>query len=345
MKFITKKNWKLVVTLGTLAALAILIFAAREQILETFANFRKVDSAALPLMIVWQALEYHAYAKMYQDLFRILGERIRYKSLLRVALELNFVNNVFPSGGVSGVSYFALRMRDADVPGSKSTIVQFTKFIFIFVSFQILMGLGLIALALGGGVNNFTILVAGSLFTLLLVSSVGIGIIISSRRRINAFFSFFARFVNRFIHIFRRSSPETINMERAHRVFDDLHDNYVVLRRNWQELKRPFLFALLCNVCEILTIYTVYVAFGHWVNPGAVILGYAVASFSGLISVLPGGVGIYEATMTAIMAAAGVPAGVSLPVTVMYRILNMLIQLPIGYYFYNRRLNKQPLQS
>jgi uncharacterized protein (TIRG00374 family) len=98
---------------------------------------------------------------------------------------------------------------------------------------------------------------------------------------------------------------------------------------------------LIANITEILAIYVVYLAFGEAVNIGAVILAYAVANFAGLISVLPGGVGIYEALMTAVMATAGVPAAVSLPVIVMYRVLNTIIQLPPGYYFYHQNIVSQ----
>lgn len=84
----------------------------------------------------------------------------------------------------------------------------------------------------------------------------------------------------------------------------------------------------------------VYVAFGEWINPGAIIIALAVANFAGFISVLPGGVGIFEALMTTVLIAAGVPAALSLSVTVTYRILNMLIQLPAGYYFYHKMLRE-----
>ncbi len=84
----------------------------------------------------------------------------------------------------------------------------------------------------------------------------------------------------------------------------------------------------------------VFVAFGHWINPGSVILAYAVANFAGLVSVLPGGVGIYEALMTAVMVAGGVPAALSLPVVVMYRVLSTIMQLPPGYYLYHKNLQK-----
>ena len=54
---------------------------------------------------------------------------------------------------------------------------------------------------------------------------------------------------------------------------------------------------------------------------------------------LPGGVGIYEALMTAVLVATGVPAAVSIPVTVMYRVLSMLVQLPPGYYYYHKTIH------
>jgi uncharacterized membrane protein YbhN (UPF0104 family) len=82
----------------------------------------------------------------------------------------------------------------------------------------------------------------------------------------------------------------------------------------------------------------VYVAFGRLVNVGAVILAYAVANFAGLISVLPAGIGIYEGLMTAVLVATGISAGLSIPVTIMYRVLNMAIQLTPGYYFYQKAL-------
>jgi len=330
----------LFVTIVTFTALAILIYAVREQIFDTISNLGRVNTWALPAMLLWQGLNYHSYAKFYQHLFRVLGERIRYRPLLRVSLELNFINNVFPSGGVSGISYFALRMRDAGVPASKSTVVQFAKFIFIFMSFQILLGVALILLAIGGNVNRFTILVAGALFTLLVVGSVGLAFVIGSKRRINSFFTYITKFINRIIHIFRRHRPETINIAKARHAFDELHNNYLLLKSNFGALKKPVFFALLCNIAEVATIYTVYVAFGHFVNPGAVILAYAVASFAGIISVLPGGVGIFEGVMTAVLAAAGIPPGLSIPVTIMYRVLNMLIQLPPGYYLYYKNMHR-----
>src|SRR6202007_1301767 len=102
----------------------------------------------------------------------------------------------------------------------------------------------------------------------------------------------------------------------------------------------PFWYALLANVTEVLALYVVYLAFGQYVNVGAVILAYAVANFAGLISVLPAGIGIYEGLMTAVLAATGFPAKISIPVTLMYRVINMFIQLLPGYYFYQKAIKE-----
>ena len=343
MHTISKGKWKVILTTVTFGALAILIFAIRSQIWETILNLGRVNALALLTMLVWQGLNYHSYAKLYQYYFRILGERIRYRPMLRVTLELNFINNVFPSGGVSSFSYFGLRMKDADVPGSKSALVQLAKFLTVFVSFQILLAIGLFLLAVEGKANSVTILVAGSLATLLLVATFALAFIIGSKTRINSFFTVIARVINRIIHVFRRRHPETINVARVRDMFTQLHENYLLLKSDLHALRKPFWWSFIANVSEVLTIYSVYVAFGQYVNPGAVILAYAVANFAGLISVLPGGVGIYEALMTAVLAAAGVNPALSIPVTIMYRILNMTIQLPPGYYFYHKNLHRKHL--
>lgn len=340
-----RARWKLIVNIVTFAALGILIFFTRKQIVDTFHNLSSVNASLLLLMIPLQIWNYDAYTRMYRHTLSLIGEKVSYKNLYRTTLELNFVNHVFPSGGVSGFSYFSLRLKSFGVPGAKSTLAQIMRFILIFASFEVLLVVGLLMLAIGGQAGSFMLLISGSLATALLIVTLGGAYMIGTKSRIDGFFSFATKSLNKLIHVFRRDHPETINIERARKAVEDLHTNYMILRKDIKSLKRPFIFALFANFTEIACIYVTYLAFGHWVNPGAVIIAYAIANFAGLISIFPGGVGVYEALMTATLAAAGVPPAVSLPVTVMYRILAMVLQLPIGYFFYSRFMNKERLAA
>jgi uncharacterized protein (TIRG00374 family) len=335
-----RKHWKVAVNVITVAALAGLVVALHSQIIDTFRQIGQVKWWILLLIIPIELLNYDAQAKIYKKLFAIVGTKVSYKHMYKLSLELNFVNHVFPSGGVSGISYFGVRMRNNHVTGARAALVQLMKLVLLFVSFEVLILLGVLIMAVDGGVSGLVILLAGSITTMLVLGTCGFVYIIGSARRIDTFFVFMTRALNRLIHVVRPQHPETINIARARKVFSDLHENYLLFQSKLPELRKPFLYALVANVTEVAAVYVVYLAFDEVVNLGAVILAYAVANFAGLISVLPGGVGVYEALMTGVLAIAGIPVALSIPVTVMYRVLSMLVQVPPGYYLYHRALSR-----
>ena len=336
-----QRRWKLILNILTLLALAGLVLAVKEEIVGTLANIRHAQGWILLSMVPIQLVNYHAQTKLYQSLFSVVGNNLTYRFLYRTSLELNFVNHVFPSGGVTGISYFALRMRKGEeLTGSKASLVQVMKLMLLFISFELILVFGLICLAVVGKISNMTMLVAASVSTLLFVGTLLFAYVVGSKHRITAFFSLLTRMLNRFVRTFIPSRPEVIKIDATKKVFDDFHDNYRVIRNNLSKLKKPFWYALLANITEILSIYVVYLAFGETVNIGAIILAYSVANFAGLVSVLPGGVGIYEALMTAVLATVGVPIGVSIPIIITYRLINTLIQVPPGYYYYHKAIKE-----
>ncbi|OGL25804.1 hypothetical protein A3E49_01010 [Candidatus Saccharibacteria bacterium RIFCSPHIGHO2_12_FULL_49_19] len=335
-----KARWRLMLTIITLAFLALLIWGLRDEIREVLNDIGKVNTFALLLLIPLQIINYDAYVRLYRSFFKILDEKTDYWPMFKVTNELNFVNQILPSGGVSGISYFSIRMRGLGVSGAKATLAQAMKLLLLFVSFQPLLILGVLLLAARGHAGSFVMLVAGSLITLLIVGTVLGVYIIESRKRISSTLLFLTRVANGFIHLFRRHSTETINLAGAEVAFNNVYENYVVLKRNWRQLKWPFIHTMVANVTEIAKLYVVYLAFGELVNVGAVILAYSVANFAGLISVLPAGIGIYEALMTGVLVATGIPASLSIPVTIMYRVLSMTMVLVPGYFFYHRAISK-----
>lgn len=334
-------KWRAVLTVFTLIALAMLIYVTRQEIAETISNLGRVNGVILFAILLWQALSYNAYSRMYQRYFAMFNKKIPYRDMLKITLEMNFVNNVFPTAGVSGFSYFGVRMKEFKVSAGTATTVQLMRFVSVFLSFQVLLVVGLLALAIEGRASSLVILIASSLVTLLAVGTLVLVYIVSDKRRINSFMVFLAKIVNWLLHKLHLGGRESIKLHKVEELFGELHENYVFMRGRISSLKAPLGYALLANICDIAIIYTVYLAFGSPVNIGAVIIAYAIANFAGLISVLPGGIGIYEGLTTATLLAAGVPAAISIPVVIMFRVLSMLMQLPIGYFFYHKNLNRK----
>jgi uncharacterized protein (TIRG00374 family) len=335
-----RRRWKLIINVVTIMALVLLVIALHKQILDVFEQLDEVQWWLLFLIIPLEILNYDAQANVYKKLFAIVGNQLSYKHLFKVSLELNFVNHVFPSGGVTGISYFGLRMRSTNVTGAKATLVHLMKLVLLFLSFEVLVLLGVILMALDGSINSMVILIAGSLTTAMVLGTFGFVYVVGSARRIDTFFTSITKLLNRLIHVVRPNYPETINIARAKGTVNELHENYMLFQSKLKDLRNPFIYSLIANFTELMVIYVVYLAFGEAVNFGAVILAYAIANFAGFVSVLPGGVGVYEALMTGVMAAAGVPVALSIPAVVMYRVLSTLVQLPPGYYLYHKALSE-----
>lgn len=337
-----RRRWKLLLNIATIIAMVLFLFLIRDQIAETVDNIGRIHWWVLIIIALLQLWNYDAQTRLYLSLFQIVGNRFSYKNMFIAALELNFINNVFPSGGVSGISYFGARLRSDTVTAGKATLVQMMKLLMLYVSFEVLLVIGIFMVAVEGHINDLVLTAAVAISTALVFGTVLFVYILGSKKRVEQFFRFIRRFVNKTVRVFTRNPHRArIELEHVHFLLMELHDNFRTIKSSYKELKWPLVHALFANLSEILCIYIVYIAFGDWVNFGAIIIAYSVANFAGLISVLPGGVGIYEALMTTVLVAAGIPAALSLPVTITYRVLTAAIQLPPGYYFYHKALNNK----
>lgn len=334
------KSFKLWFNVFTIIGLAVLIYFSRNQIIETFKKLSDLNFYWLVLIIPLQIINYLSVAKFYQSYLRELGENIKTKELYSTALEINFINNVFPSGGVSGFGYLRSRLKRMGVPTSKSTLTQLSRHSLTFVSFIVYLLFAIFLLSIFGNASRFMVFISLIIIFLVIGGATLLIYVISSSSRINKFVAILPNLVNYFFNKVRKNKKPTINVEKIERTFSQLHDEYTHIRKNWTSLKKPFLWTMLMNLTELSTIFVVYLAFGSLVNPGAIIVAYAVASMAGLVSILPGGVGVYEGLMTAILASAGIPNALALSATLVYRVLTMVIFLPIGFVLYQIALRK-----
>ena len=332
---------KIIINVITILALLVLIYVSWPQITEGLKEIGGAKWSIIALMIPVQIFNFFAVGMIYYTYFmshRHTG--VTKKNMFKVALELNFVNHVFPSGGVAGFTYLGYRMKHYGVAVARTTLAQTLRFVLTFVSFLILLFIGLFMLSFGDSSSGVTLFIGLSVaFITLFGTMLGV-FIISDEKRIKAFTAFLPRLINAVLKPFKKHRNNTIDVERVEHLFGDLHKDYAELMKDRNKLKKPFFWALAVNASEVLTIYLAYLALGQIVNPGAVILAYSIASFAGLVSILPGGIGVYEALMTTTLAAAGVPRALALSATLIYRIFTMIVFVPVGFVLYQQALKK-----
>jgi uncharacterized protein (TIRG00374 family) len=126
----------------------------------------------------------------------------------------------------------------------------------------------------------------------------------------------------------RKSAPMTALPDRLVRERNRIRD---VLGRKWKE-------AVLLSSGRLLfdygTLLATIRATGAKPNPSLVLLAYAVAGLLALIPVTPGGLGIVEAGLSALLILVGVPSGDAVVATLGYRIISYWLPIVVGPFAY-----------
>lgn len=331
---------KLWLNLITFGALALIIFFAWGDIVHAFQKMATLNVWVLLLIIPAQFFSYFALGRMFYFFFKATGVQLSMKQLFAPMLELNFVNHIFPSGGASGFSYLTLRLKPYGVSTAKSTLAQIARFVFTFLAYVALLFVALFILALQGSVNPLVVLAVSSIAFTVLFSTGVLMFVVSDESRIDRFTNTVAVWINKIIHIVRRKHPETISLKGVRKMFLELHEDYMLVRGNLRGMLPVLRWAIVTNLAEVSILYIAFLAHGTWVNPGAVLIALVVANLVGLVAVLPGGVGLYEPLMTAVLISGGIPAALALSATLVYRVISLLVSLLTGYFLYQRALHR-----
>jgi uncharacterized protein (TIRG00374 family) len=71
-------------------------------------------------------------------------------------------------------------------------------------------------------------------------------------------------------------------------------------------------------------------AFGHWVDPVALLVAYGVANIAAALPITPGGLGVVEATVTSILVGFGTPRSIAIWGVIGWRLVNFWLPIPAG---------------
>jgi uncharacterized protein (TIRG00374 family) len=95
----------------------------------------------------------------------------------------------------------------------------------------------------------------------------------------------------------------------------------------------PVLGALLNNGLDLLCLSLLFRSARNPVDAGVLLTGYGLPLLLGKMVFLPGGVGVVEASMTALYRGLGVPSGVIVVVILVYRLLSFWLPSILGFVF------------
>lgn len=330
-------------TIVTLLLLVVVVIFAWPKIVEAWGLLGQVNVWILLLLIPVQFFSYYATGGMIFSYLRAKGdlEDMSHWSMTRLALELNFVNHILPSGGAAGFSYLAWILKKHKVSVFRSTMAQLVRFVLTFLSFVLLLIVSIAILAFQDHIDR-GIVTIGIVLAAAAIGGTTLGIwLIKSNQRLRRFSAWLTTTINRFIRWITRGKKRKIVDEATFlEFFDGLHDDYLAIRRDRRILIKPFIWAIIANILDVALIWIAFWSLGYPLDAALLFIAFGIASIAGAVSVTPGGAGVYEAVMVTFLASSGVTLEVAIAGTLLARVTLLAGTILFGYLLYQLTINK-----
>lgn len=330
-------------SVATLVFIVVIIYFSRNELEHAWHLLGRVNIWILLLLIPGQMLVYFAGGEMMFSYLRAKNsiDNVPKMSLVRMSLEMNFVNHILPSGGVSGISYMTWRLGKYGVSPGRATMAQVVRFAMGFVAFIALLALSVIVVTIDGNINRWVILVSSVLVASMVGAILGFVYLVSSRHRTVLFAGWLTRTFN---HVVRKVTfgrrRSVLVSKKVESFFEEMHHDYLALHHDSKVLIKPFLWGLLFTLADVSLFLITFWALGVPVNPAPVLIAYGVAALAGFFVITPGGAGAYEAIMVGFLALAGLSQGIAIAGIVLARVILLLGTIIFGYVFYQMALVK-----
>lgn len=320
--------------------LAILVVTNLDDVHEFWVALGHYKWYLVPLVLALQFGGYYANGRFYEVFFAVSGRQVSRRSMVETAIGVNFVSIALPAGGVASATYLAEVVKGT-VPSGTAALAQLSRYVLTFVSYFAVLAVGFVLLALSGNIAQPSVRIMLIVMVAVLLVGMFMVPIVTDHRRLRRATLPVIRFINGLARRVFRRRTNLIPLTRVEQFLDDFSNDYELLtrdrRRRWQLLW----WALVGNLTEVSTIYTVFVGFGLWPNLGVVITGYTLAVMASVLSFATGGLGIFEFGMIGAFAALGVAIADAFAVVIVYRGLSMIGFLPPGFYYYHRDLKRR----
>lgn len=325
----------------TVFLIGLIIYLAWGEIVHAWQLLTSINIWILALLVPIQVLAYFTAGEMMFSYLRAKHamKKISWFEQARMAFEMNFVNHVLPSGGVSGISYMNWRLKPYGISAGRATAAQMVRYAAQFAAYIALLLVAVVWITLDGDMNRWVILLSVVIVLMMTLGTVLVGALVSSTDRSRRFAEWLVRVLRRLVRTvtFGRMTL-SLTAEPIASFFIELHDEYLLLRRDRKLLRKPFMWGLLFNLLDVSLFVITFWALGTPLSPAPILIAYGLASIAAVIAVTPGGAGLFEAIMVSFLATAGIGAGVAIAGILVTRVVVLLGTIGLGYAFYQHAI-------
>lgn len=337
-----KISFRTILTILTLALLIYVIYANFADIKEALGHLGETNILILLLLIPEQLFMYYCCGQMFFSYMASKkdAQKVSRWTLMRVSLELNFVNHAVPAGGLGGLGYITWRLKPFGATAGQSSFMYVLRYVITICANQLQTILAIIFLLIFGSVpaSGSWVIALTALLSVGIIATIGLLIVIASSKQRIAWFAKTATNITNWLvtKVTLGHKSEVLQRSVVDKYLADAHEDLMMARRHKKLLLRPIAWGILYSFLEIATYWIVAASMGHPEILPQIMIGEAIGSVMG--AVVP--YGLYELGMAGIMVSLGVPIALAGTVVLMTRVIVLASTIISGYGFYQHSISK-----
>ncbi len=337
-----KISFRTILSIVTLLLIIYVVYENFGDIQEAIRHLGETNIFVLLLLIPEQLFMYYCCGQMFFSYMAAKkdAQRISPGTLMRVSLELNFVNHAVPAGGLGGLGYITWRLKPFGATAGQSSFMYVLRYIITICANQAQTIVAIIALLVMGGVpaSGSWVIWVTALLSVGIIAAIALVIVIaSSKKRITWFAKAITNSCNWLVEKLTLGHKKSVlDRKMVDKYLFDIHGDLTTARKNKKMLIRPILWGILYSFLEIATYWIVAASLGYPQLLPQIMIGEAIGSVMGAI--VP--YGLYELGMAGIMVSLGVPVAIAGTVVLMTRVIVLASTIISGYGFYQHSISK-----
>jgi uncharacterized protein (TIRG00374 family) len=292
----------------------------------------QMEPAWLLLAVLAQVFTYLIYASVIKLLLNDKPGTTNFFLLFKLSIAIMFVNQVLPTGGISGDGYIFNQLVKRKVSRYNAFTAMVLESISYYAGILILLLL-FYTWYLNEATHNtilitYTVILGFVFYILLLV----LVLILTNGRNI----SFAMHKLEKFSFIKR-----IIEKASLLSLQNENEGTFKMIGRKKIEILQTIILQLFIILSDIVTVWALIKGFHVDMSFPIVAFGLMLSLIIGALPISPGSLIVYESAMTYFFTRLGAPVHAALIITLLYRFLTFWLPIPIGLLVY-RNLQKVP---
>lgn len=337
-------SFKKVVSILSIILIVLAVFFMKKSIIDAISLIGSINLWIFALLLPTQIISFAAIGQVMISYLehKINGLKITWVQRVRIALEMNFVDQIVPVPSLAGITYFSWIMKKKyQIPTNHSMMAYIVRVASAFCCFALAVLVSIVVLAFDHKVNRTMIYLSALMVSIVFVCMIVIISIANNAKKLVGFSVALSNIINKIVSkITFGRKKEIISCESVEEFLHKLHEDFIEIKKNRKILRRPFMWAAVDCVFDVFLIFIAFWSLGTIVNPAILFIVYGVSSMIGIVFATPGGVGAVEATMIALYASTGMPASAAIAGTLLARVTLFSGTIIFGYIFYQLTIHK-----